>query len=112
MTTQDNSIQDIKINVDEKIHAPTTPIVDTISNTNWNLGEGRTVSKDFIQYIFQMVLLATCIITSIVNLSIPNQTNHDVWVTMLSTCVGVLVPSPSISHSPFQSKTKLSDVKK
>ena len=74
---------------------------------------GNLQNPKFIQFLFQITLLFIIAIVSIVNLTL-RTAHHEVWLLLLSTCLGVIVPQPKIKKkvplltSPF-STTGLSD---
>ena len=59
--------------------------------SNWS-------NPKFIQFIFQIILLFIVVIVSIVNLSL-GTAHYDVWLLLLSTCLGVIVPHPKIKKN-------------
>ena len=52
--------------------------------------------KNFVVYIVQLVVLTIVILVALVNLSLGlQQDNKDMWVAMLSSCIGYLLPAPT-----------------
>ena len=69
------------------------------SPVNWNFF-GSRAPKSEIQFFVQVVILYSVIIASIVNLSIYKADNEfsKVWISLLSGCLGLALPNPSIKH--------------
>ena len=52
--------------------------------------------KNFVVYIMQLVVLTIVILVALVNLSLGLQKdNKDMWVAIVSSCIGYLLPAPS-----------------
>ena len=67
------------------------------SHQEWQV-LGVKVPKNEVVYLTQILGLYTIIITSIVNLSI-HQEHREVWIGLLSSCLGFLLPNPSLKKS-------------
>ena len=57
---------------------------------------GRNVPKTEIQYLSQVIIIYIVVITSIFNLSINTGKDNSVWTALLSSCLGYMLPNPSI----------------
>ncbi len=57
---------------------------------------GQTFPRSEIVFIVQVVLVYIVVIVSIVNLSIENNKNDKLWITLLSSAIGYILPSPSL----------------
>ena len=60
----------------------------------WNFGCCR-LDRRCVQYFAQLGLLSICIATSLYQVSTSNN-NREFWISLLSSCVGVIVPSPKL----------------
>ena len=56
---------------------------------------GSNVPKSEIVYFCQMFIVYIIIITSVVNLSIQNGSS-ELWISLLSSCIGYALPSPKL----------------
>ena len=54
---------------------------------------GDIVPKNEIVYLSQIIILYTIILVCMYNLSYKNK-NTDIWIALLSYCLGCLLPSP------------------
>lgn len=61
---------------------------------HWNLF-GRNIHKQEFTYFSTVCILFTVIIACLVNLSL-NKGPTEVWLSLLASSVGILVPSPQI----------------
>jgi hypothetical protein len=71
-------------------------ITRTSSIENWQI-MGYKVPKSEIVFFCQIIMLYTVIITCIVNLSLSHPLN-ELWVGLLSSSIGFLLPNPSIKE--------------
>lgn len=62
--------------------------------SNWCL-LGRSVPRSEIVFFCQVIIIYTVIITCIYNLSTGNEPTN-LWITLLGSSLGYLLPSPSI----------------
>ena len=60
----------------------------------WHL-LGTRDSQAEIVYFCQMLIVYTIIITSIINLSLRNG-GSELWISLLSSCIGYALPSPKL----------------
>ena len=68
---------------------------ETQSNGDrWHL-LGKRVPQAEIVYFCQMIIVYIIIITSIINLSLENGSN-ELWISLLSSCIGYALPSPKL----------------
>lgn len=58
----------------------------------------QTLPSKEIVYFTQIGLVYIVVITSIINLSL-NIEPSDLWITLLSSCLGYVLPSPNIQNS-------------
>ena len=56
---------------------------------------GRRVPKQEAVFFSQVILIYTVVITCILNLSLTKD-NSNLWTALLSSCLGYILPSPSI----------------
>ena len=61
----------------------------------WNLC-GKEVPRSEIVFFSQILIIYTIIAVSIFNLSTSSE-QQNLWITLLSSCVGYLLPSPVIT---------------
>lgn len=69
--------------------SPTTSIV-------WRTVCGK-FPKEEVVYFSQVIVILTVVIACLVNLSFGNTKNDTLWSSLLSGCVGYLLPAPRIS---------------
>lgn len=62
---------------------------------------GRKFPRSEVKYFAQVVILYIVILTCLANLSIGNSELNSLWITLLSSSIGYLLPSPYI---PKQNK--------
>lgn len=56
----------------------------------------KFTNKNFIVYLVQLVILTIVIGVALLNLSLGwHKENKDMWVAMLSSCIGYMLPSPT-----------------
>ena len=60
----------------------------------WHL-LGTRVPQAEIVYFCQMIIVYVIIITSIINLSLQNGSS-ELWISLLSSCIGYALPSPKL----------------
>lgn len=63
----------------------------------WNCC-GIGTPKECVVYFSQLLIILIVVITSIVNLTI-NSNKTELWVSLLSACIGYILPNPSLSKS-------------
>jgi hypothetical protein len=71
---------------------------DSDSVSSW-VTCGKKTPRSEVVFLCQVLILYTVIVVSIYNLTVQSQ-NSTVWTAMLSSCLGYLLPNPTI-------KTKL-----
>jgi len=73
---------------------------DNISHTDsvrqWKLF-GKTIPKNEVIFICQVVILYIVIITCIINLSLGNG-DSNLWTALLSSSMGIMLPAPTLSR--------------
>jgi hypothetical protein len=67
----------------------------------WVLG-GQNMPRSEIVFFSQIIIIFIVVVASVVNLSIGNQ-SKEMWLIMLSTSVGAVLPNPSLKRSLFTS---------
>ena len=72
------------------VHDPLTP---TVQNT-WNMC-GQYISRSAVVFLCQVIILYISIVTCFVNLTIRNGPN-ELWISLLSICLGSILPSPKV----------------
>jgi len=63
----------------------------------WNIF-GYSIPKMEVVFFSQIVVLYIVIITCLVNLTL-GINSHEIWISLLSACVGYLLPNPSIKNT-------------
>ncbi len=56
---------------------------------------GRTEPQSRLAFVSQIIILLIVIITSIINISL-GVGDEKIWITLLSTSLGVVLPNPSV----------------
>ena len=51
-------------------------------------------NRHFVLFVCQMVVLFAIIVTALINLSIGHSENKDMWIALLSSSIGYLLPNP------------------
>jgi hypothetical protein len=77
-----------------------SPTPSNFSNT-WRTICGK-LPKEEVVYFSQVVVILTVIIACIVNLSFGDRRNDTLWSSLLSGCVGYLLPAPNIQKKNDQ----------
>lgn len=72
-------------------------IPSEISINPWSCGDKDIPSSEIV-FFCQVILIYIVIITCIINLSIQNEP-HDLWLILLSSTIGLVLPSPTIQHN-------------
>jgi hypothetical protein len=67
---------------------------DTDSVSAW-VTCGKEIPRSEVVFLSQVVILYTVIIVSIYNLTVHSQ-NSTLWTALLNSCLGYLLPSPTI----------------
>ena len=63
----------------------------------WEIA-GRRVSRPLIVYSAQIALIYAVVITAIYNLTVSHcQSDQRLWVALLASCVGYIMPAPAIA---------------
>ena len=75
-------------------HSPPTSLT---SSTKWCF-LGNTVPRSEVVYFVQIFVIYSVIISSIINLSIGTEP-ISLWISLLSSCLGYVLPSPSLKSS-------------
>lgn len=66
----------------------------SVEDDKWNFGCCR-LDRRCVQYFAQLGLLSVCITTSLYQVS-TNSDNREFWISLLSSCIGVIVPNPKL----------------
>ncbi len=64
-------------------------------NSQWKLF-GWEVSKSLIVFSFQVVLVYLVVVTSLYNISFQKNKDKELWISLLSSGVGYLLPNPTL----------------
>ena len=59
---------------------------------------GRTFPRSEVRYFCQVTILYVVIFTCLANLSVGSGKLNALWISLLSSCIGYLLPSPHISR--------------
>jgi hypothetical protein len=66
------------------------------SSRGWRL-LGNNIPKSEIVFFVQVILIYGVVITSLVNISLGD--TQELWVVLLTSCLGYLMPSPSLKQN-------------
>ena len=66
---------------------------------------GDKIPKNEIVYLLQIIILYTIILVCMFNLSYKKE-NKDIWIALLSYCLGCLLPSPVIIYGSLGGLSK------
>jgi hypothetical protein len=67
---------------------------DSDSVSSW-VTCGKKTTRSEVMFLCQVLILYTVIVVSIYNLMVQSQ-NSTLWTALLSSCLGYLLPSPTI----------------
>lgn len=73
---------------------PHNEIPQSTPKTKWHIG-CLYLDKEFVNYFVQMIVLFTCLAISLYKVSTTSD-NRDLWVSLLSSCLGIIAPSPKL----------------
>ena len=69
---------------------------DMDSTASW-VAFGKKIPQSEIVFLCQVIILYTVIVVSIYNLTVGNA-NSNLWTALLSSCLGYLLPNPTIKQ--------------
>ena len=69
---------------------------DVESSSSW-VAFGKKLPRSEIVFLCQVIILYTVIVVSIYNLTVGSN-NSNLWTALLSSCLGYLLPNPTIKH--------------
>lgn len=61
---------------------------------------GKTYPKNELVFFTQILLLYIVVLTSLANLT-RDVSHRDLWITLLSSCIGYILPHPSIKKNKY-----------
>ena len=68
------------------------------TQTNWKTCFSENIRASEIIFIAQIIVVYIVVIACIINLSLKTE-HHDLWVTLLGTSLGYILPAPSITKT-------------
>ena len=75
---------------------PPRSVGSTTGSLTSTSGLAKFTNKNFVVYLVQLVILSIVIGVALLNLSLGwHKENKDMWVAMLSSCIGYMLPSPT-----------------
>lgn len=60
---------------------------------------GKNYPKNELVFFTQILLLYIVVLTSLANLTRDVSQHRDLWITLLSSCIGYILPHPSIKKN-------------
>ena len=87
-------IEEIKVRDIENQNPPPTPKTKNSIDNEWSIGCFK-LDRRCVMYFSQMTILSVCIGVSLYQVSTTEQ-NRDFWVSLLSTCCGIILPQPRL----------------
>ena len=69
---------------------------ESVVSGNWYL-MGRPFPRSEVKYLAQVLILYIVILTCLVNLSVGKSELRTIWISLLSSSIGYILPSPHIS---------------
>ncbi len=69
---------------------------ESVVSSNWYL-MGRPFPRSEVKYLAQVLILYIVILTCLGNLSVGNSELRTIWISLLSSSIGYILPSPHIS---------------
>lgn len=88
MSNDNNDIEMGVVNMSTKSHH------EKCETNDWNFGCCR-LNKYCVQYFAQLGVLSVCIAVSLFQVSTKSE-NRDFWIGLLSSSIGILIPSPKL----------------
>ena len=82
--------------IEHNVDINSTMSSTSISSRLWKIF-GKTIPKNEVIFICQVVILYIVIITCIVNLSLGNG-DSNLWTALLSSSMGIMLPAPTLSR--------------
>ena len=73
--------------------------VDSISDNRQWVIMGKQFPRSEVKFFAQILIIYLVIVTCLVNLSLGKSNLNSLWISMLSTAVGVILPTPSMQKS-------------
>ena len=81
---------------EHKINIPPSPRTQNSINNEWSIGCLGKLDKRCVTYFAQLGILSTVIAVSLYQVSTKTE-NREFWISLLSSSIGVLIPSPKLS---------------
>ena len=85
------------------------PLIERMHSTasvKWEI-LGSKIPRKEVVFFSQMIVIYTVIITCIVNLSLGTTGPSELWVILLSTSIGAVMPNPQMDDNSPYSQRKL-----
>lgn len=68
-----------------------------INSPKWLLGE-KSVSKSLIVYLCQIFIIYIIVVVSLYNLTVGSKEDLNLWIGLLCSAVGYLLPAPVLKR--------------
>lgn len=88
--------KDIKDIRDIESQVPPTPKTRNSIDNEWSIGCLGKLDRRCVVYFSQLGVLGMCIAVSLYQVS-TKEDNKDFWIGLLSSSIGILIPSPKLS---------------
>ena len=95
---QDAGVHSLLLDQDSNDQQDFVERMNSDSSTKWNV-MGSKVPRKEVVFFCQMLVLYTVIITCIINLSVGSGKQTELWIILLSTCLGAALPNPRMEDS-------------
>ena len=63
-----------------------------------SITEKTTNPTRSIVFFSQIIIIFTVVLAAIINLSLKNPQHTDLWISMISTALGILLPAPKLKY--------------
>ena len=80
--------------------ASISPLPTPTGENNWKLC-GSRIPRPEVVYFSQVIIIYITVITCIINLSI-NNSNNELWIALMGSCLGYILPNPSIGRKKLK----------
>ena len=88
------------------VEDPVLNRLDSTRSVKWEI-LGSKIPRKEVVFFSQMIVIYTVILTCIVNLSLGSTGPSELWVILLSTSIGAVMPNPQMGENSPYSRHKL-----
>ena len=103
------SVEEDSIHTIDGVEDVEEPLVNRLHSTQsvkWEI-LGSKIPRKEVVFFSQMIVIYTVILTCIVNLSLGSTGPSELWVILLSTSIGAVMPNPQMGENSPYSRHRL-----